>query len=97
MRNGVDVECRYGGEEFTIILPETSKHGAFNIANRIQRDFKDTRFYISPKNETVQKTVSIGIAEFGPSDNAEVLLTNADAAMYKAKKLGGNTICEYRV
>ena len=96
MRNGIDVACRYGGEEFTIILPETQSYAAFNIANRILNNFRSTKFHIPAKDEIVQKTISIGIAELGPSLDAMTLLVNADKAMYEAKKLGGNRVCECR-
>ncbi len=96
MRNGIDVACRYGGEEFTIILPETQSYAAFNIANRILNNFRSTKFHIPAKDEIVQKTISIGIAELGPSLDAMTLLVNADKAMYEEKKLGGNRVCECR-
>lgn len=97
VRKGVDIPCRYGGEEFTIILPETTNSNAVTIANRILKDFGDMKFYVSSKDEMVQKTVSIGIAELNShnNDNAKTLLVNADETMYRAKKLGGNRVCEY--
>ena len=96
MRNRIDIACRYGGEEFTIILPETQSYAAFNIANRILNNFRNTKFHISLKDEIVQKTISIGVAELGPSLDAKTMLVNADKAMYEAKKLGGNRVCECR-
>ncbi|HHT9106894.1 MAG TPA: diguanylate cyclase [Candidatus Wujingus californicus] len=96
VRNNIDIACRYGGEEFTIILPETASSSATAIANRLIRDFKSIKFHIPSKNETIQKTISIGIADVNVSNNAKVLLDNADKAVYEAKKLGGNRVCEYR-
>ena len=96
VRNEVDIACRYGGEEFTIILPETASSSATAIADRLIRDFKSIKFHIPSKNETVQKTISIGIADVNLSNGAKALLDNADKAMYEAKKLGGNRVCEYR-
>ena len=96
VRNEIDIACRYGGEEFTIILPETASSSATAIADRLIRDFKSIKFHIPSKNETIQKTISIGIADVNVSNNAKVLLDNADKAMYEAKKLGGNKVCEYR-
>lgn len=96
LRTGIDTICRYGGEEFTILLPETSSREAIIIADRILKDFRDIKFHIPLKDETVQKTISIGISEFNTSPNAKALLVNADSAMYEAKKLGGNRVCEYR-
>jgi len=96
MRNGIDIACRYGGEEFTIILPETQSYAAFNIANRILNNFRNVKFHIPTKNVIVQKTISIGVAKLGSSLDAKTMLVNADKAMYKAKKFGGNRVCEYR-
>lgn len=96
MRNEIDIACRYGGEEFTIILPETQSYAAFNIANRILNNFRSMKFHIPTKDVIVQKTISIGVAEFGPSLDTKTMLVNADKAMYEAKKMGGNRIYEYR-
>ena len=96
VRNEVDIACRYGGEEFTIILPETASSSATAIADRLIGDFKSIKFHIPSKNETIQKTISIGIADVNVSNGAKALLDNADKAMYEAKKLGGNSVCEYR-
>lgn len=96
IRKGIDVPCRYGGEEFTIILPETSNYTARIVANRILTGFRNIKLPIPQKDESVQKTISIGIAGIGQYSNCGVkpLLIHADKAMYKAKKLGGNRICE---
>ncbi len=95
IRNGIDVPCRYGGEEFTVILPETSTCSAMTIANRILKGFGNIEFHISSGGEAVQRTISVGIAELGRHNNAKSLLVNADKAMYKAKKQGGNKVCGY--
>lgn len=96
IRKGIDVPCRYGGEEFTIILPETSNYRARIVANRILKGFTNIKLHIPQKDVAVQKTISIGIAGIGQYSNRRVksLLVHADKAMYKAKKLGGNRICE---
>ncbi|HHT9112814.1 MAG: diguanylate cyclase [Planctomycetes bacterium] len=96
VRNVIDIPCRYGGEEFTIILPETKSYAAFNIANRILNNFRNIKFHIPTKDVIVQKTISIGVAELVPSLDAKTTLVNADKAMYEAKKLGGNRVYEYR-
>ena len=96
VRNEIDIVCRYGGEEFTVLLPESSSCGAITTAERILKGFRNTKFHIPLKDEIVQKTISIGIADINVSNGAKALLDNADKAMYEAKKLGGNKVCEYR-
>ena len=59
----IDVPCRYGGEEFTVILPQTVGTDAVALAERIRMDFEAVKFQIYSKRETFQKTISIGIAE----------------------------------
>ncbi|MEB2308988.1 MAG: sensor domain-containing diguanylate cyclase [Candidatus Brocadiaceae bacterium] len=95
IRKGIDVPCRYGGEEFTIMLPETSNGRALIVANRILKGFRNMKLRIPRKNESVKKTISIGIAGISQQSNLSIksLLVHADKAMYKAKKLGGNRIC----
>lgn len=95
VRNGIDVPCRYGGEEFTVILPQTVGHDAVALAERIRMDFEAVKFQISSTRETIQKTISIGIAELTSADGANVLIANADKAMYEAKKQGRNRVCKY--
>jgi len=96
-RNEIDIACRYGGEEFTVILPETTRISAVTIANRILQNFSGVKFHIATKEEPVQKTISIGVAELEYKGEAKSLLVHADMAMYEAKKLGGNRVCDYRV
>ncbi len=93
VRNGVDVSCRYGGEEFVVLLPEIASRGAIAVATRMLRNFGKTKFFIQPNDEVVQKAISIGVAELGLSTDAKALLANADSAMYEAKKSGGNKVC----
>lgn len=95
VRNGSDIPCRYGGEEFAVILPQTVGHDAVALAERIRMDFETVKFQISSKRETIQKTISIGIAELTSADGAKVLIANADKAMYEAKKQGRNRVCKY--
>ncbi len=99
VRKGIDLPCRYGGEEFTIILPETLPWKAIVVANRILKSFRNVKFHIPENDEAVQKTISIGVAGIGQYSNlsARSLLVHADKAMYNAKKLGGNRVCEWKV
>ncbi|MBI3398853.1 MAG: diguanylate cyclase [Deltaproteobacteria bacterium] len=92
----IDVAARFGGEEFSIILPYTTKENSYVTAERIRRSVEDIRFIGNkiPPNQSL--TVSIGIAEF-PSDatSIEELIDRADKAMYVAKARGKNKIVGY--
>lgn len=93
----MDYVCRYGGEEFTIILPQTEKKEAFLIAERLRQDI--ARFNFTSKEVLPQKqlTVSIGLASFPEDGQAPSELINAsDKSLYQAKHQGkNNTCCNY--
>ncbi len=84
-----DVPCRYGGEEFTIILPETSGEQAIVVAERIRARFAGEIFQPAPQ-ETVRKTVSIGVTQYRAGEIGQSLLERADQNMYEAKQSGKN-------
>jgi len=89
-----DVAVRYGGEEFVLLLPETSKENAFALAGTIREKIAVHPF---PGRETQPQgkvTVSMGIAAF-PEDGSDssTLLHRADEALYQAKNGGRNRVC----
>lgn len=86
--------CRYGGEEFVIVLPGKDLENAVDIAEQF-RDFVGTRTVKSrSSNKTVgQVTLSLGIAQMRWSDSLDTLVERADAALYKAKQTGRNKVC----
>ena len=89
---GHDVVARFGGEEFSVILPETALHGAVVVAERIKMAVESFNF--EPLGCPRCVTVSIGIGEFPTTGMAtEELLKCADAALYAAKASGRNCIC----
>jgi len=91
----MDQVCRYGGEEFTIILPHTDKKEAFLIAERIRTDIQKYPFLNEEIFPHQQLTVSLGIATF-PENGllAADLITASDKALYRAKNKGkNNTYC----
>jgi len=83
----VDWGFRYGGDEFTVILPETSKKDAVVVAERIRKAFERCKF-----DETA---LSIGIAQYDLESDLDTLIKHADEAMYRAKNQGGNRIEAY--
>ncbi len=89
-----DILCRYGGEEFSILLPETNIQTAQSISERLRMNVANKSFELP--NLTLQITISIGISWL-PGDQAEldVLLDRSDVAMYQAKRSGRNTVCVY--
>jgi diguanylate cyclase (GGDEF)-like protein/PAS domain S-box-containing protein len=91
----IDMPFRYGGEEFTVILPETSFEEAIFVAERIRKAVAQAVFYpftLEGQPEVVSKTVSIGVAEFHMDDTMKSFLKRADNAMYQAKKRGRNMV-----
>ncbi|MCX7832557.1 MAG: GGDEF domain-containing protein [Actinobacteria bacterium] len=90
-----DIVCRYGGEEFAVILPDTSLEKAFEIAERIRKAFENEYFFGSKAFPRVRKTVSCGVASYPRQAKDEFeLIDMADRALYYAKETGRNrTVC----
>ena len=85
-----DALVRYGGEEFTLILPETEARGAHFMLDRLQQLMAHTPLHFQGKK--VNTTFSAGLAMLRPDENGHALLRRADAAVYAAKKAGRNAI-----
>jgi diguanylate cyclase (GGDEF)-like protein len=86
-----DLKCRYGGEEFLVLLPETPVEGAKRVAETLRRELADMT--IAWKNETVKITASFGVTVALPSEvDSEAIITRADAALYRAKDQGRNCV-----
>lgn len=84
-----DIVCRYGGEEFLVILPETEYEGAFKMGCRIREEIEVFPFM---KNNGI--TISGGVATFPSMGNTEELVLGvADKSLYQAKSQGKNRIC----
>ena len=88
-----DVPARFGGEEFSILLPETPPDQALEIAERIRRAVAEREFEVETAAEPVRATVSIGVAAF-PKDGSDAneLIHQADLAVYRAKLQGRNRV-----
>jgi diguanylate cyclase (GGDEF)-like protein len=89
-----DTACRFGGEEFAVLLPETSADAALEIARRIRSGVADRAFsHEQAAHDPVRATISIGVATF-PRDaaSADALLHAADLALYRAKRDGRNRV-----
>jgi diguanylate cyclase (GGDEF)-like protein len=82
---------RYGGEEFLIILPNSSAPGAVEMAQRLREAISRVRFY-NDGNE-ISMTISVGVAQcFAGEEGTEAILRRADAALYQAKANGRNCV-----
>ncbi|MDK9694848.1 MAG: PleD family two-component system response regulator [Siculibacillus sp.] len=89
---GVDLVCRYGGEEFVVILPDTELDTAGIVAERIRSRVAAEPFLL-PDGRTLERTVSVGIGALqAPTDTVETILKRADAALYTAKSSGRNRV-----
>jgi diguanylate cyclase len=84
----VDFFCRYGGEEFVVILPETTLEKATTLLEKIRIAIAGTAF--NYKNDPLSITLSIGITQFRQGDSIESAFGRADKALYAAKAEGRN-------
>ena len=83
-----DLCCRYGGEEFIVLLPNTTIQDAFEVADILRKDLESTS---TPTGKSV--TISAGVAEYPYTEtNAANLITQADQCLYQAKEQGRNRV-----
>jgi two-component system cell cycle response regulator len=89
----IDLACRYGGEEFVVIMPDTQLKDALRIAERLRLHVAGTPFRAPGMIEPLSVTISVGVAcTVDASDTTETLLKRADAAVYEAKAHGRNQV-----
>jgi two-component system cell cycle response regulator len=89
---GIDLACRYGGEEFLVVMPETDVGVATMVAERLRRRIASEPFAIQQGARTVELTISIGIAGVTAADDAASVIKRADQALYRAKRDGRNRV-----
>ena len=85
-----DTLCRYGGEEFLVILPDTQVADAVSALTRLQREL--TKRFFLHKNDKLLITFSAGVTAFRAEEKRNDAIARADAAMYQAKKTGKNRV-----
>ena len=86
-----DTLFRYGGEEFCVLLAHTGAGGAWRLAERVREAVGTLR--IPDGTQTIRLTASLGVASLAPGEGAEDLLRKADAALYRSKRSGRDTVC----
>jgi diguanylate cyclase (GGDEF)-like protein len=86
-----DVVCRYGGEEFVLLLPHTPPEQAVVLAERLRQRISELTIPLPERD--LQFTVSIGVAGLKEGMSGADLLDEADAALYRAKQAGKNKVC----
>jgi len=86
-----DSAYRYGGEEFTVILPETGGEEAKTVAQRIRKTLEAEKFEPLPGSQ-VKITISIGVTQYHPKEELSAFIQRADKAMYLSKENGRNKV-----
>jgi diguanylate cyclase (GGDEF)-like protein len=87
----MDTAYRYGGEEFTVILPYTDGEEAKTVADRIQYALEFISFRPS-LDRSIQVTMSIGVTEYAPGEELKAFVSRSDRAMYASKESGRNKV-----
>ena len=88
----MDSAYRYGGEEFTVILPETEGDEAATVAERIRSAVEADQFFPQNSNQPISITISIGVTEYHDREDVAIFVQRADKAMYLSKQSGRNRV-----
>lgn len=90
---GADLACRFGGEEFVVLMPDTTQEMALQVAERLRQSIEELPFDIVDDGESLAVTTSVGVTCFHPEhDDSKSLLKRADTALYEAKSQGRNRV-----
>jgi len=91
---GIDLACRFGGEEFVVVMPDTDQQVAEKVAERVRAEIAKAPFFTSGnEGEGIAVTVSVGVSSLKPyGDRMEDLMKRADIALYEAKSGGRNRV-----
>jgi diguanylate cyclase (GGDEF)-like protein len=93
-----EVVARFGGEEFAILLPETTLNDAYAKADNIRKTIEETAFALRTSNESVRATMSFGVAcREQRTQTSDEIIHHADAALYQSKICGRNRVYTYEV
>jgi two-component system cell cycle response regulator len=89
---GVDLACRYGGEEFVVVMPETELAVAHKVAERLCRYVAEDAFVVNGGDLALPITCSVGVASWRAGESGESILKRADEALYTAKREGRDRV-----
>jgi two-component system cell cycle response regulator len=90
---GIDLACRYGGEEFVIVMPEADMQTAERVAERLRESIAERQFELGAVRVSLTVTASIGVASLETGDSrSDEILVRADKALYAAKAAGRNKV-----
>jgi two-component system cell cycle response regulator len=90
---GADLACRYGGEEFVVVMPDTPGEVAASIAERLRMAVETVPFTLRDSGQVLNVTASFGISSrIGTVETADQLIKQADLALYAAKNSGRNRV-----
>src|SRR5215471_7948071 len=93
---GIDLACRYGGEEFVIVMPETDLHVAGMVAERLRRSIAGEPFAVNKGEKRIEVTISIGLSTLEQKGEPVAdVLKRADTALYRAKHDGRNRVVSH--
>ena len=97
LKRGFDFTARWGGEEFAVLLPNTSSKGALHVAEMIRTGVENLQIPCIGGGDAKKVTISVGVSTQIPisSSTCENLISRADAALYCAKRTGRNRSCPY--
>lgn len=95
---GADLACRFGGEEFVVLMPDTTHEMALQVAERLRDSIESLGFNLPSGHPPLDLTTSVGVASFDFGvDNSQSLLKRADDALYEAKNSGRNQVVGKKV
>ncbi|MGG2397590.1 diguanylate cyclase [Pseudomonas sp. SH1-B] len=86
-----DILCRWGGEEFILLLKNTDSHAAHELAEKLRRQCAEQRYQID--GQTLQVTASLGLSQWHAGESLHTLLGRTDRALYRAKQAGRDRVC----
>lgn len=86
-----DILCRWGGEEFILLLKNTDHQAAHELAEKLRQHCAEQRYPVN--GETLQVTVSLGLSQWHTGDSLHALLGRTDRALYRAKQDGRDRVC----